>query len=170
MEVRRATLTDVNNVAALAIQVWLDTYAPLGVRSTMSDYVFSELSPERFQFFVHSPTHALLVAAEKAHIVGLAVVSRNSTCPVDTTPRPELDKLYVQPALQRRGVGRQLLRAAEAECVTWSLPALWLAVWEHNQRAIDFYEGCGYAAIGAAEIHLGPEKHRNLVYQKSLAS
>ena len=45
----------------------------------------------------------------------------------------------------------------------WEADLLWLGVWEHNPRAIAFYEKRGFRAIGAQEFLLGADRQRDLV-------
>ena len=60
----------------------------------------------------------------------------------------EIEKLFVEPVLQNRGIGDALFRYAEE---TLGGRRLW--VLEKNPRAIRFYEKSGFAATGE-EKHL----------------
>ncbi len=52
--------------------------------------------------------------------------------------------MAVEPALQRRGVGRALLQAAEGEAKRRGLPYMTLMVTEENVAARSLYERGGY--------------------------
>jgi ribosomal protein S18 acetylase RimI-like enzyme len=61
--------------------------------------------------------------------------------------RPEtahIYSLYVHQAYRRRGFGRALMRAIEAELARRGVPRVALNVFGHNKEAIALYEGLGY--------------------------
>lgn len=49
---------------------------------------------------------------------------------------------------RRHGIGRALLRTAEAYCAGQGIPLLWLRVRASNRRARRFYQRSGFRAIG----------------------
>ena len=61
----------------------------------------------------------------------------------------DIDMLAVRAADRRRGVGRRLMRAAEAEAV--SRGCRWAAVDTADFQAPGFYERLGYAIVGRFE-------------------
>jgi diamine N-acetyltransferase len=46
--------------------------------------------------------------------------------------------------------------------------ALWLGVWEHNPRAIRFYEKHGFTTVGEQPFVLGKDPQRDLVMVRPL--
>jgi GNAT superfamily N-acetyltransferase len=85
-------------------------------------------------------------------------------------PRPDclyVGKLAVDPALQRRGIGRALLARAEAEARALGLPALELQTrieLVENQRA---FERLGFARTGET-AHPGYERPTSVTMRKLL--
>jgi GNAT superfamily N-acetyltransferase len=64
----------------------------------------------------------------------------------------ELDGLFVEPALWRRGIGAALVEAATHEARRKGLTLSVIA----NPAARDFYERCGFSVEGEAETRFGP--------------
>ena len=72
--------------------------------------------------------------------------------------RPYISNLVVDSRLRRRGVGRRLMEACEAEAETWAAACngaggdtcqdLWLEVTATNEAALGFYESLGYREDG----------------------
>jgi ribosomal protein S18 acetylase RimI-like enzyme len=46
--------------------------------------------------------------------------------------------------------------------------AIWLGVWEHNQRAIQFYTAWGFEKVGEHDFQLGNDVQRDWIMQKKL--
>lgn len=79
--IRKATIQDGANIAAISIQVWLDTYAHHGIRPVLSRYVLSEYSEERVRGRIESEEQIFLLYEEKNHLLGFAAVDLNAVCP-----------------------------------------------------------------------------------------
>ena len=169
MLVRSATPDDAERLSALAIQVWLHTYATEGISSTISSYVLSQFSTDRFTSLLLTQESKVLVAEVAENLVGFATVSFGTVCPKPATARAELATLYVQEHFHGNGVGRQLLREAESLALLNAGSSLWLTVNSKNHRAIDFYFKNGYKKIGTTYFSLGEEKHENLVLSNPAA-
>lgn len=162
--VRPATAADAHTLAALAIQVWLDTYATDGVNDLLGRYVLSTFTPAAFAAWAEAPDAALRVAQVDGHLVGYALLQFNAAQPLAPHCDTELRTLYVQSPFTRSGVGSMLLREARsaAQAHTGN-DGLWLTVNVKNQRACAFYEKHGLAVTGLTQFVLGEERHDNHV-------
>ena len=49
------------------------------------------------------------------------------------------------------------MRACKASAEAKGGRTLWLGVWEHNPRAIKFYEKCGFGGVGTQRFLLGTD-------------
>ena len=99
MLIRQGQRRDAENLSALAMQVWLHTYATEGISSVISRYVLSELNPKKFEALLSKESSAVLVAEKGENLVGYATVTAGTTCPVVTTSkrksRPEVRSVQV---------------------------------------------------------------------------
>jgi ribosomal protein S18 acetylase RimI-like enzyme len=101
------------------------------------------VSRRSFRHFLAAPNVALIIAEERGKLAGYALVLY--------PPRSDLARLYsiaVAPHTARRGVGTQLLAAAETIARRHGRRAMRLEVHEHNSRAIARYEKSGYRLFG----------------------
>lgn len=69
----------------------------------------------------------------------------------------ELGRFYVDRNLHGRGIAQALMDAVLAAARTLGGRKLWLGVWEHNPRAIRFYEKCGFADEGTHPFRIGSD-------------
>jgi ribosomal protein S18 acetylase RimI-like enzyme len=169
LRLRPAAPDDAVTVAALAVQVFLDTYATEGVRPDLAREAFVEYSAEAFAARLCEPARAFLLAEWGSGLVGFAEVLLVALrAPAGALAGAELVRLYVQPAFQGRSVGRDLLQAAELAAATRGLPALWLTAWEGNNRASRFYAANGYEDIGATTYEFQGNTYANRVFARRL--
>lgn len=161
--IRAGRPADAPLLAALATQVFLQTYATQGISGAVAGHVLAEFTPAKFQAWVASDTAAVLVAERHAHLVGYARLAFDAVCPVPGAGTVELATLYVQSHFTGRGVGAALLAQAEALALQRTPQPLWLTVNAKNLRAITFYAAQGWSRIGSARFVLGGESHPNHV-------
>ena len=161
--IRQGLRADAENLAALAIQVWLHTYATAGITPTISRYVLSEFTPERFEALLTNASATVLVGEANTNLIGYAVLNFGASCPESRNSEAELATLYVQEHFIGKGVGSALLESAEALAIQRTANPLWLTVNAKNSHAIAFYVRRGYTSLGVTYFKLGNESHKNLV-------
>ncbi|THB79036.1 MAG: GNAT family N-acetyltransferase [Desulfobacteraceae bacterium] len=157
--IRDMRIDDCKNLAALSIQVWLDTYAREGIRTEFSEFVLSCFTPAYFEEILESCNRHLLVCEIKDHLVGYVSMDTDPERPDTSCIGAEIVTLYIIHAFHRRGLGSQLVRSARERCG----PRLWLTAWIHNDPAIRFYESIGFKRVGRTWFDLMGEQHENLI-------
>ena len=93
------------------------------------------------------PVVALVAAAGDGSLVGLLTAHAFATVHADE-PAALLTTLVVAPEARGRGVGRALVRAAEAWAVTQGAVKVSVTSGAQRADAHRFYEGLGYAYTG----------------------
>lgn len=168
---RAATARDAETIAALSIQVFLDTYATGGVRPDLAQEALTEYSVDAFAARLAETGRRFIVAEVGSGLVGFAeTLIAEAPAPVGGVSGAQLVRLYVQPAAQGSGVGKALLDAAERLAVRESSKALWLIAWERNDRALAFYARLGYADVGAGTYTFHDQTYGTRVLARRLGS
>lgn len=159
--IRPATANDAGLLAALAAQVWIDTYALDGINAVVADYTRANFTPERFRRDLADGGHRLLVAEQDGWLLGYIDLLLDSPCPEARGGQMEINTLYVIRHRHGKGVGSRLLDAAQAVGRERNALALWLRVWYRNASAIAFYTARGFANVGQTEFVLDGQAHLN---------
>jgi len=80
----------------------------------------------------------------------------------------EIVRIYaVKPAIGK-GVGRALMNKCIETAKELNREVIWLGVWEHNQRAIDFYTKWGFITFGRHDFVLGNDVQTDLLMMKEI--
>ena len=80
----------------------------------------------------------------------------------------ELERIYVKPPLQGQGIGLKMISFAESLAIKQGKTYLWLGVWEHNAKAIRFYERHGYKKFDTHSFYMGNDKQTDWLLKKKL--
>ena len=164
---RPAEPADALCLGVLSTQVFLDTYAMLGISRVLADEVLAKHSVAVYQALLADPAVTILVAECDGYLVGFSQVRSDiGHALVAESDAAELDRLYVQERFTGRGVGRDLLRHAEKAAAARGADTLWLTAWEGNARALDFYPRRGYENLGMTVYTFGGADYPNHVFGK----
>jgi diamine N-acetyltransferase len=159
--IRKAVPSDSQNLAALAIQVWLHTYAKMGIRDVFSRHVFGEFTAERFDARINDETRQVFIAEISNHLIGYVQLNMGAVCPIRNITQPEVETLYVQEHFIGRHIGSALLENALAFCRSLGNERVWLLVNQENLSAREFYINKRFQKIGVVDFELENERHAN---------
>ncbi len=168
--IRRATVADAGMLADLATRTFRDTFEIYNDPADMDAYVNEALTAERFAEEIADSTNVWFVAEADGSPAGYAKLRSGSAHDSVTGESPvEISRLYAEKRFHGRGVGRSLIDACFDEARRQNARTVWLGVWEHNVRAIAFYEKCGFVRCGATTFTLGKDVQTDAVMSLSLA-
>lgn len=136
--IRPATPADRAGFLDAALRSWRDAYAELLPRAQV------EAAPAMLERAFEKRGAELVVAVLDGVVVGFYSLGPAD----DPEQRDYLWHVYVDPRVQRRGVGRALTEAALAEIASRGATRAWLDVLAGNTKARAFYRALGWEEVG----------------------
>ena len=150
--IRPARLEDATAIARVHVASWQSTY-----RGMLPDEFLASLSEtgyaERWKRVIGDGSSKVYVAEDGGEVVGFASGGRERAG--ETGYTGELYAIYVIDAAQRRGFGRELVRATVAGLRELGLDDMIIWVLRDNQPARSFYERLGGVYIRGQPITIG---------------
>lgn len=166
-QIRDATQADCDALAALGMQVFLDTYSTPGVWPQIAREAFELFTPTAFANAIADPNHRVVVAADAERLFGFAWLKLKSKVPLQSMQAGlEVNKLYVQAMMKRVGIGAALLDASRLVAKDKALSNIWLTSWDGNSAALAFYAGQGMTDVGEVLHDLQGDVFMNRVLVK----
>jgi GNAT superfamily N-acetyltransferase len=139
---------DVDAVSALARSVWQATYPALISQAQIDAMLADRYAPQRIREQRDDSRQAWWVAKQDHTLAGFAhALLDESGC--------KLDKLYVHPDRQRRGIGAALEKTVEDCARRQQARRLWLQVNRRNTPAIAAYAKYGFRIVESRVFELG---------------
>ncbi|MBK6314674.1 MAG: GNAT family N-acetyltransferase [Blastocatellia bacterium] len=167
--IRLANVTDAESLAELADRTFRDTFAKFNDPADMDAYVSDALTTERFAEEIDDAANVWFVAEVDGELAGYAKVRAGTAHESVTGEAPiEVSRLYAEQRFHGHGVGRALIEACFDEARRQNAKTIWLGVWEHNVRAIAFYQKHGFVRCGATTFVLGKDVQTDDVMSRSL--
>jgi ribosomal protein S18 acetylase RimI-like enzyme len=170
IEIRRATVTDAEALAAFGARTFRDTFAKDNTPEDMEQHLASAWHPALQRAEIEDVALDTLLAWSGNELAGFAQVrDRHAPACVVTRQPVELKRFYVDTPWQGRGLARALMNAVETSARARGGRELWLGVWERNERAQAFYRKCGFETVGTQIFVVGTDPQTDHVMLRHLA-
>lgn len=167
--VRPAAPAHAELLAPFTSAVFAHTYGAAIPPAALAAYTAREFTAERMAADLADPALHHMLAWQGAALAGVCRMLV-APPPVGQLAAPlEISRFYVAPAWHGTGVAAQLLDAALGLAQRLDRQSLWLCVWEHNRRALAFYQRHGFRPIGTVAVHVDATAFDDLVLARGVA-
>ena len=144
MKIRHATQSDLQDIAAIHIESWKDSYSDV----LPAEFLIRQIDREFIQHWseIEIQNEDIVLVAEENSVIGfIAVWCR---------PIPFIDNLHVRPSHRSKKIGSALMKAGAKELIKKECKTAYLWVFESNEKAIRFYERLGGTQKEQARINV----------------
>lgn len=153
----------------VARQTFTETFAGSNTESDMAAYLSHQLSAATLLEALRN-THSLFYFAMlKDRVAGYLKLNTGAA---QTELREdgalEIERIYVLQEYYGSGIGQLLYEQALQEAEELQADYIWLGVWEHNHRAIRFYEKNGFVPFDHHIFRLGNDEQTDILMRKPL--
>ncbi len=159
--IRPITPPEVPAIAALAREIWQASYPGIITQEQIDFMLEQRYGHERLYDDLEDADKWLDQALVGERRVGFAFSELRKG-------EFKLDKLYIHPDVQRRGVGGQMIEHVAARARKLGYPALVLQVNKRNTKAIASYQKYGFAVRETKVEDLGRYVMDDFVMEKKL--
>jgi ribosomal protein S18 acetylase RimI-like enzyme len=165
---RDAVADDAAALADFARRSWVDTFGRLPYPpQDLAAYLEASYGEPIQRDEIADPEVRYRLALRNGAIVGYCMMGVLSM-PVDDAEGVELHRLYVDESVKGAGVADTLMQDAIAWARGRGARAMYLSVWENNERAQRFYRRYGFADFGEWDFMVGKTADRDLIWRLAL--
>jgi ribosomal protein S18 acetylase RimI-like enzyme len=165
MRYRLACSDDAAALATFAAEKFIEAYRDQCPLQDLTAYAATNFATEQLREEISSEFSRIVLAEQAGALAGYALLRLESApdCGLAATRPAQVERIYVDPEWQGRGVARELLGRCVAEARAAGCDVVWLAVWDANGRAIRFYLKSGFQIVGEQPFLLGADVQRDFV-------
>lgn len=168
--IRKATIQDAGLLCALGAKTFSDTFAAMNTDENMNLYLSSHFNVQTVTEELQDTSSVFLLACDGSQVAGYAKIKATAEQPegLHATSPLEIERIYVDRKHQGNGVGKTLMEACLLHGQENRHDVIWLGVWEHNPKAINFYQHWGFEKFGQHTFMLGNDAQTDLLFKKEL--
>jgi GNAT superfamily N-acetyltransferase len=169
IDIRRATAADSDLLADLGKRTFRDSFGYANTPEDMAMYLSKSFSPSIQAAELADPANVFFLAEVVGEPVGYARLRQGPVPPTILGSHPlEIVRIYAVESWIGRGVGSALMQACLDLAEKRGHNTLWLDVWEHNPRAIAFYNKWGFEVVGNQPFRLGRDLQNDLLMARPI--
>lgn len=169
--ISKADITDAAMLTLLSIITFVETFAAGNRKEDMDKYIAEEMNEAKITEELKDKSNLFFLARYNEKLVGYAKM-RTLKKPVElSSNRPiELERIYVLKEYQGTKTGVALMNVCLTYALNHKYDTIWLGVWEHNHKAVNFYKRYGFELFGSHPFKLGDDIQRDLLLKKKLVT
>ena len=164
MIVRKATISDLKILKEISKTTFIETFASENSTENMTEYLESAFTDEKLIGELTNNNSEFYFVEIKGSVVGYLKVNFNdSQTELKVSNALEIERIYVLKDFHGKKVGQILYDKAIEIAKTKEMNNVWLGVWEHNPRAIRFYEKNGFKVFDKHIFKLGEDEQTDIM-------
>ena len=167
--IRSCNAQDAEAIMSIGIRTFRDTFDEMNTPENMMLYLNQNFTLKKIRQEIAEKGSTFLFAQQYGKTVGYARI-RTSENPKGLTAKApiEIERLYVDRDYIGKRVGYLLMNAWMEYAREGGHDAVWLGVWEHNERAIAFYKKWGFTRFSEHTFMLGKDAQTDWLLRKEL--
>lgn len=167
--IRRAELSDLEFLRAFAEHTFRITYEAQNDPKAFNDYCAEAFDLDCVRAELLHPHSEFYFACQGEERVAYQKFNFDRHPPEIGSERTlQVQRIYIAPAFQGQGLGRQLLDFAQQRATHADLDWVWISVWQKAPQTVIFYQRCGFEIFGTELFPLGDDPQSDWLMRRSV--
>ena len=169
VQIKPATPTDAAQLTVLGRQTFVEAFEKDNNPQDFWAYVDEAFQEATIQQELDESHSAFFIAYAENEAVGYLKLRFDHTpTQLEGKKALEIQRIYVQQSAIGKGIGAQLLQVALRYAQANAYTTAWLGVWEHNARAIRFYQKWSFQIFGSHRFMMGDDPQTDLLMKRDI--
>ena len=171
MNIRYSTKKDAELLAKIGAETFWDTYSTSSklehafikayiTKTFERNLILSEISKDNLVY--------LIGEIDSESIAYVRLLNGNSRKEISGESPFNISRIYLRKKFWGKGLGSLLINRCFQEAEKHKSDVIWLSVWNHNERAITFYEKFGFRKVGKHFFDLAGSPQLDYLMERKL--
>lgn len=171
VQIVKVSAADITKLQQISRDSFYQAFAAANEEADMQLYMDKSFSQTRLLEELNNPLSSFYFAVQDKEVVGYLKLNWGTAqTELKESTGFEIERIYVLQAQVGKKIGQLMYEYALAMAMQMQAEYLWLAVWEHNQRAISFYQKNGLVAFDKHSFFLGNDEQTDIMMKKTLSA
>jgi len=160
--IRQASEADAALIAEISRETFYDSFSEQNTAEDMRLFLDGPFSTQALMAECYDDACIFFIAYDKDEPAGYIKLKKGTHADLpEKVTAIEICRFYARKQMIGKGVGKAMMLHAIEYAQTKLFNIIWLGVWEHNKRAIDFYTSFGFKKFSEHDFVLGKDVQRD---------
>jgi len=157
-------------LAKLALDTFCESFEKVNNPEDFWAYVNEAFQEAKIEEELNEPGSLYILAYVNDELAGYARIRQSSEVNEKFPGKKtiELQRIYAGQKFIGKGVGKALMNYCLEQAKKQNAEILWLGVWEHNQRAQQFYKKLGFETFSSHVFMLGKDAQTDILMKLNI--
>lgn len=168
-QLRKCEISDLGELTRISRETFIAAFEKENNPEDFTSYIDSAFSKKKLlSELKQAGSHFYFAYLNKSLVAYLKLNVDDAQNEFQEPSGVELERIYVDAPYQGKNIGMWLLKELESIARQMGKRYIWLGVWEHNPKAIRFYERHGFIRFGTHPYYIGKDKQTDWLMRKDL--
>ncbi len=169
IHIRQISIRDLAALQKISRNTFAETFAEGNSEENLANYLAEGFSAEKLSAELENKNSQFYFAEIEGRVLGYLKVNTGDAQSEQQDPDAlEIERIYVLKEYHGKEVSQKLYLKALSIAHEKNVPYIWLGVWEHNPRAIRFYEKQGFEEFDKHIFQLGDDAQTDILMKLDL--
>lgn len=160
---------DIETLVEISKKTFWDTFAKDNKQEDITEYIENNLNSDMLlEELNNSNSHFFFYTIDEEVLAFMKMNTGDAQSEEVVGNSIELERIYVTKEGQGQGIGQSLMNHTINFAKELSADFLWLGVWEHNYKAIEFYKKNNYIEFSKHSFMMGEDEQTDLLFKLNL--
>lgn len=165
-QIKKATIEDIALLQTIGSKTFIETYGHQNTPENLKKYLEEKFNKKQISDEIQTPKTIFLLVELENEIIGYAKMRVNLVENPDVMSL-EIERIYISKIYHGQKYGADLMQKCIDVALENNYESLWLGVWEHNPKAIKFYQKWGFEIFGTHIFQLGDDGQTDYLMKKT---
>lgn len=146
----------VHQLQKISKETFLFAFADDNTKENLDDYFEKAFSIEALTKQINDPNSKFYFVYHNEELAAYFKINiGESQTEIGAKEGIELERIYIYPTHQNKKIGAFIINDVKIKAILEDKKYIWLGVWEHNIKAIKFYDNHGFTKFDSHIYYLG---------------
>lgn len=166
MKIKIATIDDITPLCEIGMKTFVETYGNQNTPEDLKKYLEEKFNKKQILDEILTPKTIFLLVELENEIIGYAKM-RVNLVENPAMKSLEIERIYISKDYHGQKYGAMLMQKCIDVAIENNYESIWLGVWEHNPKAINFYQKWGFEIFGEHIFQLGDDAQTDFLMKKT---
>ncbi|UII77527.1 GNAT family N-acetyltransferase [Flagellimonas sp. HMM57] len=159
LNLRRCTEADLETLITISKETFANTFKEGNKTEDLEDYITRAFDRSKILSEIKNINSRFYFVYDDGVLVGYFKLNeKGAQTDINDAASIEVERIYVVNTHQGKSIGTWMMHSIIELAKNERKNYIWLGVWEHNTKAIEFYEKHGFVKFGTHSFIIGTDK------------